>query len=91
LVAQALERDPDFDFIAPVRDAAARLEDVVGTQVRLFPADHGAADESAGGDVGAFDHRAIPLHTEGVDGEHQRLFAVVEVPSRIWTLSSPKI
>jgi hypothetical protein len=35
LVAQALERDPDLDFIAAGDEAAARLEDVVRVQVHV--------------------------------------------------------
>src|SRR5438034_6352801 len=61
LVAETLEGDPHLDFVPPVRDATARLEDVVRTQIGLLAADYRTADEAAGADVGALDQRAVAL------------------------------
>src|SRR2546428_6280223 len=36
-IAETLERNAHLDFVAPRRDAAARLKDVVRTEVRLLP------------------------------------------------------
>ena len=78
LIAETLERDPHLDFVTPRRQAAVRLEDVIRTQVRLLAPDDRAADEAARRDVGPLDQRAVTLHAQRVDREHQRLLAVVE-------------
>jgi hypothetical protein len=78
LIAETLERDAHLDFVTPRRDAPARLEDVVRTQVGLLTAHDRTADEAACRDVGPLDQRAVALHAERVHREHQRLLAVVE-------------
>ena len=72
LIAQALERNAHFDFVAALGDAALRLEDEVGAEIgRLAAA--GRPRRAAR----AFGERAIELDAERVDAEHQRLAAVV--------------
>ncbi len=78
LVAETLERDPHLDFVTPRRQAAVRLEHVIGTQVRLLAPHDRAADEAARGDVGPLDQRAVALHAKRVHCEHQCFLAVVE-------------
>src|SRR5919198_4094012 len=77
-IAEALERNPDLDLVSPFGHVAARLKDVVGTQVGLFAPDDCAADEAARRDVGAFHERTIALNPERIDRKHQRLLAIVK-------------
>src|SRR5881409_1404921 len=78
LIPDALERNPHLDFVSPIGDAPARLKDEVGAQVGLLPSHDRAADEAAGGHVGALDQGAIALDADGIHGKHQGLLPVVK-------------
>src|SRR3989454_6510760 len=53
LIPDALERNPHLDLVSPIGGVPARLKHEIGTQVGLLPSHDGAADEAAGGHVGA--------------------------------------
>src|SRR5204863_7029931 len=78
LIAQTLERDPHFDFVAPIGQAPVQLKHIVWTQVGLSSTDDRSADDARGGNVRPFDERAVPLHAERLDGEHEWLLAIVK-------------
>ena len=75
LVAQALERDADFDLVSVIGDAALRLVDEVSGQVHRV-ADRAPQTGHAG--LGALVQHAVGLNAEGVHAEHDRLAVVVE-------------
>ena len=77
LVADTLERNPHFDFVAVVREVALRFEDEIGTQVGRSAAAANAA-EPAVRLAGSFDERAVHLNAERVRAEHAGLPPVVE-------------
>src|SRR5690606_9915723 len=70
-VAEALERDPDLDDVAVARQAALRLEPVVGAPI------HRAAEAAARG-ARALGPDAVLLHAERVDREEEGATPVVE-------------
>src|SRR4051794_30212402 len=91
LVAQALERNPDLDFVPPLGHAAARLEHIVGAQVGLLASHQGAADEAAW-QLLAPSISAPPACTpSGLTANISAWRPSWKGPMRIWMLSSPKI
>ncbi len=78
LVAQALERDANFHVVATRYQPPLGGEDEVGTQVRALPRPHTSAAETAAAGDPALHQHAIPLHAQRIDGEHERLAAIVE-------------
>jgi hypothetical protein len=77
LVAKALERNPNLDFISVLGEPALRLEDEVRAQVSRLSLDHGVVEAIAAGGSG-FHQRTVRLHTEGIYGKDSGLAAVVE-------------
>ena len=63
---------------SPLGQPASGLIDEVRAQIGLLAPDDRAADEAAGGDVGALDQRAVALHAERIHREHPCLFRVVK-------------
>jgi hypothetical protein len=72
LVTDALERDANFDLVAPRRDAAAGVEDEVRALVHGVVA-HGVAARPC-----AFREHAVRLHAQRVHHERERATPVVE-------------
>ena len=70
-IAQALERNPDLDLVAPLGDPALRVPDEVGILVD-------AARHQAAHLAGALAPHAVALHAERIDAEEEGAAAVVE-------------
>ena len=77
LVAQRLEWDADFDFIAVFGDASFRLKDEVLTQIGLLPRTH-LTHKAARCLAIRLENGAVHLHAEWIHSENECLTTVVE-------------
>src|SRR5205814_6915584 len=76
LVAQALERNANFNLVPGSGEMPLRIEHEVGAEIGERTAAADAAEMIAL--LRALDYRAVHLHAERVDAEHRRLPSVIE-------------
>ena len=77
LILEALERHAHLDFVAVLGEPSLRLEDEVGVEIGKLAAVRAPRPTAR---LVVLDQRAIRLHAERIDAEHDRLTAVVERP-----------